>query len=437
MYTYYFTDDLLNPKEIYEIQLLKREIKHLIIVTSTEHSIKGIHLHYVRLKKINSNIFFLIKLWMKLSYLFSKTAESNTDIFFPKRNFYSSNILTRLIVNIIWRLKKVSYINNKLPYYEDVCIFPIKLYNSIKNKKFRLNRRAAIVNLLIIHQPMLIVAINLFKISGFKIVASVKSWDNSFYTQIYRSADRFIVWGESMWVDIIKTHKLKNKKYLTSGPRIFDEFYKLGCKKYVCSKMQNSDIIIGYACAYGKEILGDAEIELIKLIAKKSINENLRHRFLIRPYPTVEINQYSPLLELPNITIQAIEGDRRLRYNFSEERINFGSPSERLIYLEKCDVFMSLGTTFTVEAAIYGLPIFHYYLDKNSRLNKCEKLLFERIDICDHILNYFHTSLPVESNLRNINHDFIINYFNNGNTLLNKLGVGLKPFSNLNNFIKN
>jgi hypothetical protein len=230
-------------------------------------------------------------------------------------------------------------------------------------------------------------------------------------------------------------HFIKNKKYLISGSRIFDDFHNIGFNKYHDNQSQRGEITIGYACAYGKELLGDAEIQLIKLIAEKSLRDNSQQRFIIRPYPTAEIAQYLSLLELPNVDIQAIEGEQLLRYKFSEERINFGSPAERLCFLQKCDVFMSLATSFTVEAAIFGLPIFHYYLDEESRFTENEKLIFERIDICDHILNYFNSSLPLVNNINIINWDFISNNANNGNILLKKMGVGIKPFENLTNFV--
>lgn len=436
IYTYYFTDDLLNPKEIHEINLLKEKFEKLIIVTTTKNSIKGQNLHYLRIKKIDSNLFIILNLWMKFSYLASKIAESKTDKYFPKRNVYSSNILTRKIVNIVWALKKIPQINRCLPYYEDICLFPIKILNSIGVKRRIEKKRMAIINSLIIHQPLLIFAINSLKLSGVKIIANVKSWDNPFYTQLYRSADFFIVWSEHMWQDIIKVHKIKNKNYLILGSRIFDDFYSIGFNKFIKNEGPEKGLVIGYACAYGKELLGDAEIQLIKLIAEKSLRDGGQQSFLIRPYPTVDKSHYTPLLKLPNVVIQEIEGQQLLRYNFSKERINFGNPFERLSFLRKCDVFMSLGTSFTVEAAIFGIPIFHYFLDKNSRSNKFEKLIFERTDISDHILNYFNTSLPLVNNIKIIDRDFIDNNINNGSMLLEKMGVGIRPIENIKNFME-
>jgi hypothetical protein len=56
---------------------------------------------------------------------------------------------------------------------------------------------------------------------------------------------------------------------------------------------------------------------------------------------------------------------------------------------------LSIATSFTFEAAIFGSPIFQYYIPRNKRRTEHESAIFDRVDISDHILNYFLPYLRV------------------------------------------
>jgi len=60
-----------------------------------------------------------------------------------------------------------------------------------------------------------------------------------------------------------------------------------------------------------------------------------------------------------------------------------------------CHCFLSIATTFTFEAALFGTPIIQYFVSKDERRTEHESALFERLDISDHILNYLLPYLPV------------------------------------------
>ena len=58
-------------------------------------------------------------------------------------------------------------------------------------------------------------------------------------------------------------------------------------------------------------------------------------------------------------------------------------------------LFLSIATSFTFEAAIFGMPVLQYFVPKEMRHTDHELCFFERLDISDHILNYFLPYLPV------------------------------------------
>jgi hypothetical protein len=82
------------------------------------------------------------------------------------------------------------------------------------------------------------------------------------------------------------------------------------------------------------------------------------------------------------------------RYGDGREIIRFGSPEERHSFLESCSIFLSLGTTFTLEALVHGLDVLHLYIPPQSRSTSEEFSIFQRVEItCDHFFDYFTSKI--------------------------------------------
>jgi hypothetical protein len=254
--------------------------------------------------------------------------------------------LARSIVNVIWSLKNVPWINRMLPCYDTLCFAPFRLvmWHKLRRRACGKHRTQRIF----VHDALL-VRMNSFagvvaqaRVTGSKTLANIKSWDNPFYSQLSTGADGFLVWSASMWADIIRTHGSSESKFVYAwGARPFFEMvcakehaaHANDTTKHIASHVLSSSkglVSIGYAAAFGDEYLGRHEVNLLKTLAIEIEKQMPHFKLKIRPYPTLGSDFYADLSTLPNVEIVAIDGAPMDRFGDGREVIRFGSPTERL-----------------------------------------------------------------------------------------------------------
>lgn len=404
---YYVTNDLNNQKELNELDFL-RHIGRLVVITDRPDLRHQLNIRTLTTKSQSVFAMQLMLLWSRFCLLLSKLGESSMDRCFPKRNIYMKRGVARAIVNSVWWLKNVPWINRVLPDYDTLYFAPLRLMMRRKNRPHtnakRRTQRIFIHDALLVRMNTFAGVIAQARIDGSKTLANIKSWDNPFYSQLATGADGFLVWSSSMWNDVVRTHGLEHKFVHAWGARPFFEMVLAhnclistgGIKLHSASGLLASftrPVSVGYAAAFGDEIMGRHEVGLLKTIASKMAVLMPNLTLKIRPYPTLGADFYADLDILPNVKMVYIGGEATDRFGDARELIRFGSTNERLDYILSCDVFLSVGTSFTIEAAICGLPVVHFQLSPAERKTDGEREIFQRIDICDHLDEYFVKSL--------------------------------------------
>lgn len=333
---------------------------------------------------IKPNIVGGTNILLKISYLFGQSVNSLTDIHFPKRNVYSYQFISGLI-NIFW-LIKLKWFNKVLPSYTKT----IKLLRGRRNSKnccsILQGIDCIVVDSLWIRNINFLDLILYSKRKQIKVVVYVSSWDNSFYSQFIDLGDIYLVWSQMMMDDLKTIQKIEPKEWIFSGPIIFNKFYQISKTIGDIS----SDRTITYAFAFADSIMLPFEVSFVKLIA--SSLQSIGWKLIVRPYPTTTLNELSDLNNIENVEIYTIPSAKIDRYGDGKELISFSSEEERLGFLLKGRVFLSLGTSFTIEASLSNIPIFHLVLDEKASKTESIIEIAKRINLSDHIMRYYNTS---------------------------------------------
>ncbi len=403
---YYLSEDAANSKEHNEVRYL-RSIGRVIVVTrgtdkqiSLNNGIKNLVL-----AKQTNRVVSAYSIWRKICYLISRPSNSLTDKFFPSRNIYTGSVILRFITNCLWPLKYLGFIKILLPSYEYIYFTPfrwMRIFVRDKKRSETLFKRIIIHDALIIRLTRFTPFILMSRRSGWKTLANVKSWDNPFYTQFVLGANGYLTWSESMWGDVKKMQNIRSKAHHAWGPRPFYDFAYGSHSKKKSPNTVFSTKTIGYAAAFCDKMMAENEVMVIVKIAESLERNKIDAKILFRPYPIVSMSIYRPLLDLSNVEIVEIEGDGIDRFGDGREVIRFGSVEERINYLSRCNCFLSIATSFTFEAALYGLPILQYFIPNHRRTEIYEDIFFERLDISDHILKYLLQSLTVAETIEDI-----------------------------------
>ena len=403
---YYLTEDSSNAKERNEVDYLS-SIGRVVVVTrgkSLSHY-GGKNIKNLNLPKQSASIASIFFIWTKICYLLSRSSSSLTDKGFPVRNIYTGNTFLQWIINRLWSLKYFGIVNRLLPVYEDMYFAPfrfLRIFSRDKRRSNHLFRRIVVHDSLILRLTRFTPFILLARRHGYHTIANVKSWDNPFYTQFIQNASGYLIWNSSMWKDIQQFHRLRTSLHHIWGPR---PFYNFACALQRASKTPSislDTIVVGYAAAFCDELMAAHEVAVLAGIAEILLINKVDIQILFRPYPSVSTSIYKPLFHFPNIEIVDIDGSSLDRYGDGREIIRFGSDKERIKYLSRCNCFLSIGTSFTFEAALFGLPVIQYFVPKSERKTNDEMSFFGRLDISDHILNYFLPYLPVAKDIRSL-----------------------------------
>lgn len=396
---YYLTEDSNNLKERNEVNYL-RSIGRVVIVTRGDSSFFKYDNGVKSLNLLGQSAFVVraYSLWTKVCYLLSCPSNSSTDRGFPSRNVYTGNGAIRWLINKLWPYKYTASINSLLPTYEDLYFAPFKLVRLF----FRDKRRASMRFQRVVVHDSLILRLTRFtpfiltaRRNDWRTIANVKSWDNPFYSQFVSGASGYLTWSLSMWRDVQRFHKIKATANHSWGPRPFFNFANAVHLSNHRPNVVSGTIVIGYAAAFCDTMMAAHEVKVVAGIAKNLQLMGVNAKILLRPYPIIPISTYEPLLRLQNVELVDIQGPSSDRYGDGREIIRFGSDEERIQYLSCCHCFLSIATSFTFEAAIFGLPVLQYYVPKGQRNAEHESVFFERLDISDHIQNYFLAYLPI------------------------------------------
>jgi hypothetical protein len=388
---YFVTDDTFNKKNLVLINKLEKIFKNKISIISPKYSKKN----PFKIPQINietsKNLGYYMLLWSKISFLFSKIKKTTVDYEFPKRNIYSGNYFSRLIVNLFWKIKRQKIINNLLPGYDVLFFLPLVFYK----KKIKNNNRLFIIDSLPFRYYKFSEFVKTLYNSDCEVIYNVNSWDNPFYSQFFSDKSKYIAWSENMINDIENIHDFHIKKKYYVGPYPFFDFYRSrNVKKEIDF---SSTIQVGYACAFCDEYMMEKELSLITRIGKEL--EKLDINILVRPYPSISVEKYNDFKDSKNIFLyEPTKITYTDRFGDGREKINFSSDDERHFYNQKCDIFLSIGTSYTIEAAIDQKPIFQFYMTKNERSKYYEKDVFERIDLSDHVKKYYLSNLQQSNN---------------------------------------
>jgi hypothetical protein len=397
---YYLTEDPENLKERNEVAYLS-SIGRVVVVTrsgSSKRHYEGNHIKSLHLPGQSRAVVAAYSLWTKICYLLCRPLNSLTNIGFPVRNVYTGNALVRWLINRLWPAKYSKTINRLLPTYESLYFAPFKFVRLFVRDKHRPSKR---FQRIIVHDSLILrlTRFTPFILSarreGLFTLANVRSWDNPFYAQFTDSADGYLTWSPSMWLDVQRFHQLKTTAHHSWGPRPFYNFACAVQRSHCKPNIAPGTIVIGYAAAFCDTLMAAHEVEVVAGLAQRLHDSGVDARILFRPYPIVPMSSYEPLRRYRNIEIVDIEGPPADRYGDGREMIRFGSDEERIQYLSRCHCFLSMATSFTFEAALFGLPVFQYFVPQGQRHTEHEAKFFERLDISDHILNYFLPYLPV------------------------------------------
>lgn len=396
---YYLTEDSGNLKERNEVSYL-RSIGRVVVVN---RGVTSAISHNGTVKNLtlscqSSTVVRAYSLWTKVCYLLARPSESLTDREFPSRNVYTGNAAVRWLINCLWGVKYFGGIHRLLPSYETLYFAPFKLARLFVRDKRRSGKRfqrVVVHDSLILRLTKFTPFILAARRSSLPTIANVKSWDNPFYTQFVRGASGYLTWSQSMWRDVQRFHRVDTTANHCWGPRPFYNFANAVRQSDRRPNTAKGPVILGYAAAFCDTLMVAHEVQVLAGIAKNLQENGVDAKILLRPYPSVPMSTYESLRQYSNVEIVDIKGPTSDRYGDGREMIRFGSDEERIQYLSRCHCFLSIATSFTFEAALFGLPVLQYFVPKEKRLTEHETVFFQRIDISDHILNYLLPYLPV------------------------------------------
>jgi hypothetical protein len=398
---YYLTEDLHNEKERNELIFLSA-VGRVVVVTANPKQSNPLGLKQINVAQPGRGLRAL-SIWTRLCLLLGRLADSRSDLEFPSRNVYMGSALLRRLVNLIWVIKTIGWVNRALPTYDTLYFLPSRLARWFLPARRR--RAPGRFARLVVHDALLLRLgplapwLDRARAQGIPTLANVKSWDNPFYSQLTTRASGYLVWSESMWQDVRGVQGVGERFHLAWGARPFYKLLaaldKVGPMPRLAAPSEATPLVIGYAAAFCDEYMAGYEVQQVQLLARHLSNHLPSARIRFRPYPVLPESFYAPLGACVNIDIVAIKGSAVDRFGDGREFIRFGSDEERLSYLSSCHCFLSLGTSFTIEAAIAGLPIVQFYLEPQHRAHEAERAIFARFDISDHLSRYFLGTLPV------------------------------------------
>ncbi len=395
MVIYYVTDDLHNARDHDEIRLLQ-QVGRVVIVTQPGAGRHPLGLRQVALREPCGWQTGWLQSWARASFLLCRVGQGEIDKRFPERNLFTGGPVFRRMVNFFWSIKTWPLVSGLLPTYSGLYFAPLRLAQLWRSAATPARRyqRIIVFDSVLNRVARFAPFIEHQRQRGAVLVANVKSWDNAFYTRIATEADGFLVWSPAIWHDLQSTHELRSPQHLAWGARPFFDFDAQRRAAPPRPAPRQEVLTLGYAAAYAHPHMGRSEAMVIATLARHLQREMPGLRLLFRPYPTHASDVYAVLQDLPGVEVQPIASPPRDRFGDGRECIRFGHAQERLDFLNQCDAYLSLATSFTLEACVAGLPILQLALSPDQRHSPAEQALFHWMDISDHLQRYFLQELP-------------------------------------------
>lgn len=404
----YYVSENVNPeKEANEIDYLCG-VGRVVVVSDPSYQcpVKGVKV--LRLRPLQPWMSRALLIWSKACFVLGRLGDSKSDREFAARNVYSGNAIVRNLVNGFWRLKLIPAVNALLPRYGSLYFLPFRLAMPFVRKPARRRKTAAPVRV-VVHDslPLRIAKAAAFiaaeRERGALRLANVKSWDNPFYSQFDAGADAYLVWSPAMWRDVIKVHGIGGKPPVHAwGARPFFNYWQYVVGNRVPwaarGRAAGERFTIGYAAAFCDELMGRHELNVLRNVATLLRAELPQAVILFRPYPIIPASFYADLTAVGNVELVEIAGPvDAYKSGTAVYEYRRGSDEERVAFLSLCDCFLSMATSFTFEAAVFGLPIVHYAIPPAARCDEAEREIFLRLDISEH-LYYLGENLLVAEN---------------------------------------
>lgn len=412
---YFLTNDINNPRLEYIIYSIEKyySVKVIILNNLGINQINncGIEIKSINKKKLNPNIFIIFR----FVFFISKIAKSNFDKYFYKRNVYSLQLL-RPFINFLWKLK--FFVNNYLPIYNNVLFkFFKEIPFEISDNKIKSDDVFFIDSLLFRNADIIGEIKWLSKNS--KLISVVMSFDNPIYSQITVRCSEILVWSNEMKNQLLHFHPYlcnQNVKINSVGSILFNPIVKKINQINLNNDYKNTCNNIGYGCMFCDEYMLKYELDLIIYIA--NILSKQKMNLLVRPYPSLAINLYEKLFSISNILIMRSSNKVNIR-NSRDGNLYDEILESKIDFLKRCNWFLSLGTSLTIEAAICNLNILQINLNTDA---KFWKEINKRNLMNDHIELYFsHFDIFDEQTVFYNNND--VNLQRDCKILLNKIGV--------------
>ncbi len=395
---YFLLEDIKNQRELREVEFLSGFGRVVVLSHDRPESLPA-GARWFRVRRPPAWFVSFLTLWRKASLACGKAVPSRYNLEFPARNVYIRNRFLKGLVDFAWTAKLRSGLNRVAPRYDKIFFLPMRLALAIGGPKLRRRRPgqsfALIDAILVRNLPFWPVALAM-RARGSSLVGVVKSWDNPFYSQLLNDADGFITWADAMTRDVRGLHAVDGVPFVSWGASPFRPFVEHvdGLEPAIADRPAGKPLTIGYAAAYHDTVMSVEEVSLVVDIADALKSRLPEARLLFRPYPVNYEGIYDRLKACDNVEIVEIAGPSADRFGDGRERIFFGSPEEKVDYLDRCDLFVSMATSFTIEAAIRRRPIVHFWLPPEARAKPHERKVFDCIDTNDHLELYYTRLLP-------------------------------------------
>lgn len=417
----FISNDLANKRELFLISKIFPESKPIILTTSSYNIDE-----YKVISKNKSKIFtsFFI-FWSKFSFLLSHPTSARTNAHYIKRAPYITNYFVRSFLDIFFKFKRT--FPNLFLDFNKVLLIPFCYLYFLKFLRPKFKRRVFFDPISVKNPDLWKFIIYFYFHPRYKLIGLVRSWDNPFYAQFFSFADEYYFWSTSMFDDFKKVHR-KKVKYKIIGPALFNSFQEI-CNGISLPLNQKKTINIGYACAFPEPRLAEVEIRLLEYFIHPITKSNINFKVNLRGYPNLTKDFYKKIISNEkHVIVSDFETNPVDRYSDSHERISLDSDAYKLEFLKNQDFFLSLATSFTIEAALANSRIIHIPGAKLTNKEFCKyKDILDYISTADHITKYFNNSLMLlkhPSELKELldiktdNQD----YFNSNKQLLENLG---------------
>jgi hypothetical protein len=206
------------------------------------------------------------------------------------------------------------------------------------------------------------------------VSAFVESWDHSVKQPVGYVADQIFVWNKDLGRDWIE-HQGETEVVVTYPFKL--RYAEVGSPQH--------GVKVLYPATFSSQSIPSHYVEeknLMRELAKVCESQNVT--LLIKPKPNGKAGEYDDISkEFSGVQISEYgSGDGRSGYFFTEQ-----DNLKRCQVLESCQMVINLGTTFALDAALYGLPILQLDLRRLPdfpHLSRCQNNLHLRKYILSH-----------------------------------------------------